>query len=91
MQPLQVGVAVPHMVPHPLSAPGSETKWDGWPNGIFECEFTFEEVSYLNKSIGQQGQMVGVVVMILPHPGQVGRGDISNVWGSLSATTQTAT
>lgn len=51
VRPLQVGVAVPHTaVPPspPLSAPGSETKWDGWPNGIFEREFTFEEVSDLN-------------------------------------------
>jgi hypothetical protein len=47
-------------------------------------------ISTTSKSIGQQGQMDGVVVMISPHLGQVGRGDISNAWGSLSATTPTA-
>ena len=27
---------------------GSSSDWDGWPNGTFECEFTFEEVEAYN-------------------------------------------
>ena len=50
MQPIQVGVAVPVVpTPSPLAPASSlESKWDGWPNGIFEREFTFEEVNNLN-------------------------------------------
>jgi hypothetical protein len=45
VQLLRVGVAVPASVP---PAPAFDSKWDGWPNGKFEHEFTFEEVSDLN-------------------------------------------
>jgi hypothetical protein len=47
-------------------------------------------ISTTSKSIGQQGQMAIVVVMILPNPGPVERGNLSNAWGSLNATTRTA-
>jgi hypothetical protein len=43
VQPLHIGVAVPQVPP-----PVLESKWDGWPDGIFQREFMFEEVSDLN-------------------------------------------
>ena len=45
MNPTAATVSVP---PVPLAKEASESKWDGWPDGIFQREFTFGEVRDLN-------------------------------------------
>ncbi|KIJ98356.1 hypothetical protein K443DRAFT_628131 [Laccaria amethystina LaAM-08-1] len=85
-EPTKQQLSAPAPVPPPVSltTDTSESKWDGWPDGIFQLTST------TSKSIGQRGRMGVGVVMISQNLGWVERGDISNVWGSLSAITLTA-
>jgi hypothetical protein len=46
VNPPQAPVPVPP--PVSLTKDTSESKWDGWPDGIFQREFTFNEASDLN-------------------------------------------
>ena len=46
VNPPKAPVSAPSTVP--LTTDALESKWDGWPDGIFQCEFTFKEVSDLN-------------------------------------------
>ena len=46
VNPPKAPVSAPSTVP--LTTDALESRWDGWPDGIFQCEFTFKEVSDLN-------------------------------------------